>query len=210
MVTVACWCSRSRAMGLPTMLDRPMTTARLPLSSMPLRLRISMPPAGRGGREELADAAGQQAQADRRDPVHVLGGSDLGLDGLLIDALGQRLLDHDAVNRLVPAQLAHQRLDLGLAGSRRQQVQRESHAGRLEGLLDLVGVADAGRILAGAHHGDGRCEAVLGLEGLHLGGDLAAHGGGQRLAVQYRCCHHSPLGRRRMPCSADAHGSRPA
>ncbi len=36
-------------MGLPTILDRPTTTACLPLSSTPWRRRISMPPAGVAG-----------------------------------------------------------------------------------------------------------------------------------------------------------------
>ncbi len=45
-VTVACRCSRSSAIGLPTMSLRPMTSARAPAIGMPERSRISITPDG--------------------------------------------------------------------------------------------------------------------------------------------------------------------
>src|SRR6185437_1540390 len=50
MVTVACWCSSSRAKGLPTMSLRPTTTASRPAISIWLRSSSSMIPAGVHGR----------------------------------------------------------------------------------------------------------------------------------------------------------------
>ena len=49
IVTVAFACRRSIAAGLPTISLRPMTTASLPVGSMPYAARSSMQPTGVAG-----------------------------------------------------------------------------------------------------------------------------------------------------------------
>ena len=75
MVTVAFACSSISAIGLPTMLLRPMTTACLPRRSMPVRLDQLHAAVGRAG-PEAGQADHQRAGAGDVEAVDVLGRRD--------------------------------------------------------------------------------------------------------------------------------------
>ncbi len=83
-------------MGLPTMWERPMTSARLPWGSTWASSSSRITPAGVQGRG--AGLPSQSAPTFKRvEPVGVLGGGD-GVEHLgLVDVLRQRQLHQDAV-----------------------------------------------------------------------------------------------------------------
>ena len=74
IVTVACRCSSSSAIGLPTMSLRPMTTARAPAIAMPDRSSSSITPDGVHGDERRA-VLHQPADVDGMKPSTSLSGS---------------------------------------------------------------------------------------------------------------------------------------
>ena len=97
MVTVADAFSSSIAMGLPTMSERPSTTADLPAGSMPRRRSISITPAGvQGCRPGLAGL--QASDVDGVESVDILAGRDGFEQALGVDVRGKRELDEDAVD----------------------------------------------------------------------------------------------------------------
>ena len=202
-VTVASALTRRLAIGRPTRIERPITTASAPSSSTPDRSRISTTPAGVQG---ISPATGsrrveleglpyadpplcEQARVDGRQSVDVLARRDLRQHDGLIDVVGKRHLDEDAVDLGVAIELGDERDELGLGDVGRELVVDRADPGLLAGLalvadVDVGGrvVADedrrqAGRPLAGR---DPRFDDVL---------DPPAERGGDRLAVENLGAH---------------------
>ena len=121
MVTVQLAASSRLAIGLPTMLERPTTTALRPDRSRP---RIALDQEHRAGRraghEGRVDLAGAElADIDEVEAVDVLFRRDRLDDLAGIDVAGQRKLDQDAVDRGIGVELLDQREKIGLARCRR-------------------------------------------------------------------------------------------
>ncbi len=123
-------------MGLPTIFERPMTTAFMPLSEgATFFARIAEPvgvqgTSARSPDPEAADVQGMEA-------VDVLVGVDGVQDLLGIDVLGQRQLNENAVDVLVRVQALHERQDLVLGRRLGELVLERLHAD-LDGLLRLL------------------------------------------------------------------------
>ena len=99
IVTVAFLCSSSAAIGLPTMSERPMTTACLPSIGV-LRAHEQLDDAGRRARREPFAVLHDAARRDRAEAVDVLAGIDRvehSLLGVGAQRFRQRRLDENAV-----------------------------------------------------------------------------------------------------------------
>ena len=107
-VTVALAASSSCASGLPTRIERPITTARAPSSAAPASLSSSITPAGVHGDHRLRAPLHQQPGVDGREAVDVLGRVDQRDELVLVEVVGQRELQQDAVDALVGVQVAQQ------------------------------------------------------------------------------------------------------
>ena len=116
MVTVALAASSSIAIGLPTMLLRPMTTACLPRRSKPIDSSIFMQPYGVQGRKPGVrhQRAGAGRRGSRRRPCR----GDR-LDHLLLSmCFGSGSLHQDAVDLGVGVERVDARQQLGLGRCR--------------------------------------------------------------------------------------------
>ena len=97
MVTVASFCKSSSASGLPTMFERPTTTAWRPASGTPACSSSRITPAGVQG-----TTPGRPASSAPRfavEAVDVLGRRDRFEHARRVDVLRQRQLHQDAVHR---------------------------------------------------------------------------------------------------------------
>ncbi len=182
MVTVQSAASSSWAIGLPIRFERPITTARLPDRSPTTSLSSTMQPAGvhevRAGRP----LARRPALVTVRPSTSLSGEIAATIDALT-RVVGHRELHQDPVDGRIVVEALDQRQQLGLRGLGRQAVGLGMHA-RGGGLLALAADIDlAGGVLADQHHGQARRQAVLGLQGRDLGGDLLAKLGREGLAV---------------------------
>ena len=90
--------SSSSAIGLPTMLERPITTASLPDEVAELGLEQLEAAQRRAGNEAVKPDR-EPAGVDRVEAVDVLVGGDPGNDLALVDLRRERELDEDAVDR---------------------------------------------------------------------------------------------------------------
>ena len=182
MVTVQFSRSSSCAIGLPTMFERPMTTASRPDRSCFTDFASIIEPTGVHG-------ASARSPIDRRPtltgwkPSTSFAGSISSSTLLAVDLLGQRQLHQDAVDVRIGVELGDE-LEQHLLGRVLGKLVLERLHADLDGLRGLVAHVDlACRILADEHHGEPGREAVLRLEPCHVGGDVGAHLGGNCLAV---------------------------
>ena len=95
------------AVGLPTMLLRPTTTASFPWIGCPVRRISSNTPAGVHG-TIVGEPARRRPELTGSKTVDVFGGIDGGEDGLFGNVRRKRQLDEDAVDVVSPSQMAHQ------------------------------------------------------------------------------------------------------
>ena len=115
MVTVQLSPSRSSAIGLPTMFERPMTTALLPGKVAKLGAE-QFEAAERGaGHEPLEPVASRPALIGWK-PSTSLSGSMRVMTLARVDVARQRQLDEDAVDRGIGVEPVDQREQVGLAG----------------------------------------------------------------------------------------------
>ena len=186
-VTVASAPSSSAAIGLPTMFDRPTTTAFAPASGRRASSISFITPKGvqatkRGSpMQQAANVLGVNA-------VDVLARIDGEQHAPRVDAGGQRQLDQDAVDAAVGVQ---RRDDLQeLVGGRRggQPVVEGLDAGLRAGGR-LVAHVDLGRrIVADEDDGQPRRDSLRG-QAIDLQLQVAAHARGQRFSVKNRGGH---------------------
>ena len=113
MVTVAFSASSNCATGLPTMLERPITTASSPASERCTVLASMTQPSGVQGTRPGRPVASRPALTGWK-PSTSLAGSMAAMHLLRIDLLRQRQLHQDAVHRWVGVELGDQRQQLGL------------------------------------------------------------------------------------------------
>ena len=139
------------AMGLPTMSDRPTTTARRPLMSMPSR-REQLHDAGRGARHQLRSSLLQSAHVDGVETVDILGGIDTIENGRTVDGLGQRQLHENAVDLVIGVEPIDEGFELALRSGGGEHVGLGPHPELRRG-LGLGSDIDLGcRIIADEHH----------------------------------------------------------
>ncbi len=144
-VTVQLSRSRSAAMGLPTMFERPMTTAFTPFRSrMTFLARMAEPVGVQGHERALADP--QAADVGRVEAVDVPIGIDRVQNLLGIHVLRQRQLHQDAGDVLVRVEALHEGADVVLGGVGWQLVLQRLHRA-------------AAACRAGARHRCGRARA---------------------------------------------------
>ena len=104
IVTVALrWRSRC-AIGLPTMAERPTTTARAPFERDLVLVEHAHDPERRPGNERRP-AEVEPARVDGMDAVDVLLGRDRLDHAVLVDVVGQRQLDEEPVHVVVGVDL---------------------------------------------------------------------------------------------------------
>ena len=155
MVTVACACSSSSAMGLPTISLRPTTTARLPATGISYCRRSSMMPAGVHGTRS-GPTRHQVADVHRMESVDVFVRRDRQQHAARIHLRRQRQLHQDAVDigPLVQAVDEREQLFGGDGGGRRKGLARDAQFGAG---LHLVAHVDLGSgIVADQHDGQSR------------------------------------------------------
>ena len=116
MVTVQLCCSSSCAIGLPTMFDRPTTTAFS-------RKDHQDGPAAEAGshracRNKRVLPGGEPSRIHNMEPVDILVRGN-GIDHRrFVDLVGKRQLDEDAVDAVVGIEIVDDRQQVGLAGVR--------------------------------------------------------------------------------------------
>ena len=110
-VTVQFSASSSCAIGLPTMLERPITTASRPDRSPSRSLRSIRQPSGVQGTSPSSPTASRPALIGM-EAVDVLGGIDRLDHRLVVDPGRERQLDEYPVHRLVGVELVDQREQL--------------------------------------------------------------------------------------------------
>ena len=118
-VTVAFFCISSSAAGLPTMFERPTTTACLPSRSTPAASIMRRQPAGVQGAKQGSPLSSRPA-FDRREAVDVLFRRDGLDDGGRVDMARQRQLHQNAVHGAVRRQRPQAGEQLGLGRPGRQ------------------------------------------------------------------------------------------
>ena len=114
MVTVAFSASSNCATGLPTMLERPITTASSPASEA-CTVLASTHAAERRARHQARQPAGEPAGIERMESVHVLVRIDGGDDLVGVDLRRQRQLHQNAVDLRVGIEPRDQVEQFGLA-----------------------------------------------------------------------------------------------
>ena len=191
IVTVACRCSSSSAIGLPTMSLRPMTTARFPAIAIPDRSQ-QLDDAQRGARDEPRSILHEQSDVGGMEPINVLVGPDrvehLPL-GVRPHRLGQRGLDENAVVRVAPIQPLDE-LEKLRQGRRRGQALEIRPQTRLSGGLQLAADVNLrGGILADEHDAEPRRSPDAGAKGLDLRRDLRSNLIRDGDAVKQSCGH---------------------
>ena len=191
-VTVAFSASSSCTSGLPTMLERPITTASSPASES--MHGLGQPHAAeRRARRQRRQARRQAPGIDRMKAVDVLGRIDGGDHLLRVDLRRQRELHQDAVHGRIGVEPADQREQLGLGRGRRQPMIERPHAAA-DGHLHLAADIDlARRIVADQHDREPGRDAAVADQPVHRVGDLAAQVRRDRLAVDDVCRHVRPL-----------------
>ena len=105
------WFSSIIAAGLPTMSDRPTTTAFCPATGRSLRRRISMIPAGVQGASPGWPLC-SRPDIHRMEPIDILVRRHRLQQPLRVDVLRQRQLNQNAVDVVARIQLRHQRQHL--------------------------------------------------------------------------------------------------
>ena len=126
-VTVQSACSSSAAIGLPTMFERPMTTACLPDRSPQHLFQQVQAAAGRAGREHRL-AQRQAADVVTVETVDILGRVDGQDHGGLLDLRWQRQLHQNAIHRGIAVELPDQFEQRGLRRIRWQAVLHRADA----------------------------------------------------------------------------------
>ena len=178
-VTVAFAASSSWAIGLPTRIERPSTTARAPDSSTPASSSSRITPAGVHGTIASSRLCMRRPAFAVVSPSTSLAGSISPTNSVLVQVVGQRELEQDAVDAIVGVQAADQLGELiGRHVAARLVVERlDADLGRV---LPLHAHVDrGGRVVADEDGG----EPGLAVQALDLAPDLLAHLGGDRLAV---------------------------
>ena len=155
IVTVALRWRRRCAIGLPTMRERPTTTARAPFDLDLVLVEHPHDPERRA-RDERRPAEVEPAGVDRVDAVDVLRGVDRLDHAVLVDVVGQRQLDEDAVDVVVGVQLGDAREQLVLRRVGGQPEVARVDAGLRRGLLLQVDVDVRGGVVADEHRGEAR------------------------------------------------------
>ena len=167
------FCSNSRAIGLPTICDRPSTTA-CAAPGLDLRVEQQFTDPQRRARHEPRRTDREEADVERVKAVDVLQGIDPLDDGRLVDLLGQRQLHQDAVDRRIVVQSVDRGEQFGL-GSRREAAERVPFIPAALQAASLVADVDlAGRIVADQHDGQARDDPSFGSQLGDLGAYLAA------------------------------------
>ena len=200
MVTVQFSASSSCAIGLPTRIERPTTTASRPARSPPRRAQQHHAAERRAG-DEPRQAGGEPAGVERVQPVDVLGRIDRRDDGERVEMRRQRQLHEDAVDRVVGVQLGDELHQLVLGRRLGQDMLEADHADLARRLALAAHVDAARRVVADEHDGEAggwpTCSARRG----DRGGDPLAEAGGIGLAVDDAGAHAGCLLR-------DSHGCR--
>jgi hypothetical protein len=172
-------------MGLPTMLDRPRTTACRPDS-----FAQQIGTAERGAGHKAGQADGEAACVDDVEPVDILVRVDRGEHRIGVDLVRERQLDQDAVNGRIGVEAKHQFEQYGLLGVGRQAVFEGAHAGG-GGLAGLVAHIDlACRIIADQNHGEAGVAAALD-QGCDLDRQVGEQAGCDGAAVNAFCLDHA-------------------
>jgi hypothetical protein len=119
------------------------------------------------------------------EAVHILVGTDGQQHFFLIEVLGQRQLDQDAVNVLPAIEGLHQFQQLLLGGFRGDSILLAVNAALGAVLLLSVYVHTGGGVISHQHHS----QAGLALHARHLGRYFLLHLGRQGLAVHMNGRH---------------------
>ena len=147
--------------------------------------------AERGAGDEAGQAQRQPAGADRGQAIDVLARVDPVDHRLLVEMVGKRQLDEDAVDRGIGVEPVDQRVQRLLGGIGGKQVLEALHAAG-HGLLALVADIDlAGRILADQHHREPRLAPGGRLEACRHLRHPGAQAFGEGLAVDDRRGAHT-------------------
>src|SRR5215831_18510068 len=125
MVTVAFSAKRSCATGLPTMFERPATTASRPASVNGLGKNHT---AHRGARHERRQPTGKAALIDQMETVDILRWIDCGNDLLCVDLFGEGQLDQNTTDFLVGIEPGNESEQLGFAGRCRELAIESMHS----------------------------------------------------------------------------------
>ena len=133
------------------MFERPTTTASSPGEIAQPILQQHDAAERRAGYEAFLPDA-QPPDIDDVEAVHILVRVDRGDHHLLVDMLGQRQLDEDAVHRRIGVEHADQRQQLVLRRRLGQAVGGADHARRLGRLALGTDIDLARRVLADDHH----------------------------------------------------------
>ena len=197
IVTVQSSRSSSCATGLPTMLERPITTARSAREVPELALEQRDAAHGRA-RNEAVLARDERSHVDRVEAVDVLPRIEQLQHRFRVDMPRQGKLDQDPVHRLVRVESAQERRELLLGRARGKPVDERVHS-RLPRLLALVAHVDLARgILADEHDREPGRHRVLALQRPHRLAHLRAQLCRDFLAVDDLRGSPSP---RTLPCS---------
>ena len=190
IVTVALAASSRFAIGLPTMLERPTTTAVRPdKSPVPsVRRIITMAPAGvQGTKAEPSWPVTSLPTLTKEKPSTSLSGGNRLDDLAVVDMVGHAQLDENAVNGVVGVEFADQLQELGFRRFGGQPVGDRLEAAFLGALALGTDVKLACRILADDDDGDARLHAGFAHEFLRRGLDRFQHLRRDHLAVNPLC-----------------------
>ena len=191
IVTVAFSASNNCASGLPTMLERPTTTASIPDKRRMNRLRHPHG-AERRARNQRRQAGGEAADIHRMKSVNVFRRIDGVEHSRGIDLLGQRKLHENPVHALIGVELCHKAHELVLRDVRRQLVIERSHAPIDNGFRLRADIDFARRIVAGEHDSKAGHKIVPRFQFGRSAGNLCAQILRDRLTVDDRCWHVTP------------------
>ena len=155
-VTVALSPISSCAIGLPTMFERPITTASSPARS-PSSCLEQVQAAERRARHERRQPGREPAGIHRMEAVDVLAGLDRLDHPRRVDLRWERQLDEDSVDALVGVEVGRPAAAARPRRSCRGKVVREArHAGFGRRPVLRADINGAGRVLADQHGGEAR------------------------------------------------------
>src|ERR1039458_3942736 len=182
IVTVACWASRSSAACLPTMVERPITTAPRPCRGACSRVRIYRGRRGRRRGKGTRHTRGEHAKRLRIGSIDILADRDGRTDDGQIQTVRKRGLADDPVHTRVSRQLGKPPGDLGPVSSRGQPVNLAVDTPPGGGCVDGPQIPGGPLVVGGDDRGQGRRYPPLAQESSQLGGPLR-YGSGDGLAV---------------------------
>jgi hypothetical protein len=167
----------------PTDEDRASDDHRLGPGDLYVRLGDQLHHPLRRARDQARAALGEEAGAGRGQAVHVLGWVDRRDHGVLVEPVGERQLDEDSIDVLVPVQALDQVDELPLRCVAPELVMDRAHPDLLARLALVADVDVGGGVVPDQDRREARRAAEIAGELGGLGGDQLADPGGERLAV---------------------------